>query len=244
MSALCRRNQGWAFPDSKPHSLAAQRLRRANGTWHRTQFTWKGCGAQNTRSRWMAGRAELVCLAALLKISMCASLEGGRVPFLHSGSEIKPLQLGLAMWCPTPRVLWAAPAHATHDLEEPGKAGDAVVCTSSILGILQLPWKPEMLTALPGLGVSMGPVPAEVCDSQRAQGCRRDRLSLRLRGAERSFQWVFTGHCNEDKKNLGCFPATGYQCTEGWDESSPEAWQSSCGHPLNTIFPGISTVLI
>lgn len=49
----------------------------------------------------MAGRAELVCLAALLKISWCASLECveecGRVPFLHSGSEIKPLQLDLAM---------------------------------------------------------------------------------------------------------------------------------------------------
>lgn len=26
VSALCRRNQGWAFPDSKPHGLAAQRL--------------------------------------------------------------------------------------------------------------------------------------------------------------------------------------------------------------------------
>lgn len=44
----------------------------------------------------MAGRAELVCLAALLKISLCASLEGGRALFLHSGSEINPLQLGLA----------------------------------------------------------------------------------------------------------------------------------------------------
>lgn len=120
----------------------------------------------------MAGRAELVCLAALLKISTCASLEGGRVPFLHSGSEINPLQLALAMQCPTPRVLWAAPAHAAHFLKEPGKAGDAVVCTSSKLGILQLPWKPRMLTALPGLGVGVGPVPEEVCDGQRAiMGC-------------------------------------------------------------------------
>lgn len=97
MSALCRRNRGWAFPKSKPHGLAAERLRRANGAWHRTQFAWKGCGAQNTRSRWMVGRAELVCLPALLKISTCASLEGGRIPFLHSGAEINPLQLGLAM---------------------------------------------------------------------------------------------------------------------------------------------------
>lgn len=162
--------RGGHFPAANPVALQHS----GSGAWHRTQFTWKGCGALNTRSRWIAGRAELVCLAALLKISSCASLEGGRVPFLHSGSEIKPLQLGLAMQCPTPRVLWAAPAGATHFLKEPGKAGDAVVCTSSILGILQLPWKPKMLTVLPERGVSLGPVPVEECDGRRAQGCRRE----------------------------------------------------------------------